>query len=203
MAGEWRSDPAGRHQYRWWDGTTWTGHVSDNGETSVDPPSASATVPDPAPAVAEDPTRSGVPAGQLVGWIGIIAAAVAVFLQWGSEDFFDKSRTGVAVPFQFLWDTTPASFDSFAVGWPVLAAVAATAGGFATRRRGLAVVGSAAVCVLALLYVNGVRAVRADDLYDIEGSILDNTGAGPWLCLAGGVAALVGSRAIPDRSPST
>lgn len=33
----WRPDPAGRHQYRYWDGTAWTDHVSDNGATAVDP----------------------------------------------------------------------------------------------------------------------------------------------------------------------
>lgn len=34
---DWHTDPTGRHQYRYWDGTTWTDHVSDNGQVSVDP----------------------------------------------------------------------------------------------------------------------------------------------------------------------
>jgi len=33
----WYSDPTGRHQYRYWDGTAWTHHVANNGEASVDP----------------------------------------------------------------------------------------------------------------------------------------------------------------------
>jgi hypothetical protein len=33
----WLADPSGRHQLRYWDGTRWTEHVSDNGVTSVDP----------------------------------------------------------------------------------------------------------------------------------------------------------------------
>lgn len=32
----WHPDPAGRHGLRWHDGTAWTNHVADNGETSTD-----------------------------------------------------------------------------------------------------------------------------------------------------------------------
>jgi len=32
----WHVDPSGRHQLRWHDGTEWTHHVSDEGETSTD-----------------------------------------------------------------------------------------------------------------------------------------------------------------------
>jgi hypothetical protein len=33
----WKPDPRGRHEYRYWDGTQWTDHVSDQGEVSQDP----------------------------------------------------------------------------------------------------------------------------------------------------------------------
>ncbi len=33
----WQPDPRGRHEYRYWDGTQWTDHVSDKGEVSQDP----------------------------------------------------------------------------------------------------------------------------------------------------------------------
>lgn len=33
----WHPDPAGRHDHRWWDGTTWTDHVSDAGTPGTDP----------------------------------------------------------------------------------------------------------------------------------------------------------------------
>jgi hypothetical protein len=33
----WHPDPAGRHQYRWWDGSTWTDRVADGGQDAVDP----------------------------------------------------------------------------------------------------------------------------------------------------------------------
>jgi len=36
-APDWHPDPAGRHQYRYWDGKSWTDHVSDNGQQAVDP----------------------------------------------------------------------------------------------------------------------------------------------------------------------
>lgn len=33
----WHPDPTGRHQLRYWDGQTWTAHVSDNGVAATDP----------------------------------------------------------------------------------------------------------------------------------------------------------------------
>lgn len=33
----WLPDPAQRHQYRWWDGQTWTANISDGGQTGHDP----------------------------------------------------------------------------------------------------------------------------------------------------------------------
>ena len=38
----WHPDPSGRHQLRYWDGTTWTDSVSDNGVAASDPPDAGA-----------------------------------------------------------------------------------------------------------------------------------------------------------------
>jgi hypothetical protein len=34
----WNPDPYGRHAFRYWDGGQWTEHVSDHGDTGVDPP---------------------------------------------------------------------------------------------------------------------------------------------------------------------
>lgn len=35
--GAWHPDPTTRHQFRWWNGTSWTEHVSDAGVTGSDP----------------------------------------------------------------------------------------------------------------------------------------------------------------------
>ncbi|MGZ4723096.1 MAG: DUF2510 domain-containing protein, partial [Ilumatobacteraceae bacterium] len=36
----WYADPAGRFELRYWDGTTWTEHVSRTGQQFTDPPVA-------------------------------------------------------------------------------------------------------------------------------------------------------------------
>jgi len=41
----WYPDPMGRHEYRWFDGTTWTDQVSSHGKTSVDPVTNTSPVP--------------------------------------------------------------------------------------------------------------------------------------------------------------
>ena len=52
----WAPDPLGRHQYRYWDGSQWTEHVSDDGLVGTDPPIAG---PTPA-ADRPDPGRGAV-----------------------------------------------------------------------------------------------------------------------------------------------
>jgi hypothetical protein len=34
----WHPDPSGRFDYRYWDGSDWTEHVSSNGVADIDPP---------------------------------------------------------------------------------------------------------------------------------------------------------------------
>ncbi|HUC36123.1 MAG TPA: DUF2510 domain-containing protein [Acidimicrobiales bacterium] len=36
----WQPDPSRRHEFRYWDGTRWTEHVSDAGQQATDPPVA-------------------------------------------------------------------------------------------------------------------------------------------------------------------
>jgi len=64
----WHPDPTARHELRWWDGTAWTDHVSDQGVAGVDPlvppaePTPAAATPQwGAPAAPIAPTPSGPP----------------------------------------------------------------------------------------------------------------------------------------------
>jgi Protein of unknown function (DUF2510)/Bacterial PH domain/Short C-terminal domain len=60
----WLPDPGGTHELRYWDGTAWTEHVSDAGQTAQDP--LSAPFPPPAAAFAPPPPPSApAPAGKL------------------------------------------------------------------------------------------------------------------------------------------
>ncbi len=57
----WNPDPAGRHEYRYWDGTSWTDDVSDNGVTATDPLAGAGGPPYPggtAPTAPFEPTQA-------------------------------------------------------------------------------------------------------------------------------------------------
>ena len=69
-APNWYPDPMGRHEYRWFDGTTWTDQVSSHGKQSVDPVAAPASVPTrdvSVDKVAKDVARAGIQAGAVQG----------------------------------------------------------------------------------------------------------------------------------------
>ena len=61
-AAGWHPDPTGRHEYRYWDGTDWTGDVSDHGTPAFDPigtapPAGAGPSPGDAPTTIDDATR--------------------------------------------------------------------------------------------------------------------------------------------------
>jgi hypothetical protein len=60
-AGQWADDPSGRHRFRWWDGSQWTGHVFD-GEVPPNRPPRAATGAD-APRRRREPSQAAVEAG--------------------------------------------------------------------------------------------------------------------------------------------
>jgi hypothetical protein len=116
----WHDDPIGAHQLRYWDGTRWTEHVSDNGVQSVAPLTPTPPVPAQTPPaqtppaqtlpaqtitpVGTSPTevgaqRSGGRPGKwiLVGLALAVAAAVAFVVVSNSSDDDTASGPGGAV----------------------------------------------------------------------------------------------------------
>jgi hypothetical protein len=65
----WMPDPSGAHELRYWNGATWTDHVSDQGTTGQD--RLTAAFPPPAPAFAPPPpphAAGAAPAGGRPSW---------------------------------------------------------------------------------------------------------------------------------------
>lgn len=129
--------------------------------------------------------------------LGLAALAlIAGFLPWAGNGLFEDSGEGstnaLGVTTQILWDTTPASLDGTPLIIPLVLLIAAiVVGVFVTAARWLTVAGSAGLVVLGLLYLNGLRALYADDLYSLPGSTLGSFGAGAWIATLAGAAALV------------
>ena len=85
MAAGWHPDPFGRHQLRYWDGKTWTAHVSNNGVAASDSPlpSPQQNVVAPAvvaPAVVAPSTAPDAPRKSKGKWILIGGLAVVVII---------------------------------------------------------------------------------------------------------------------------
>ena len=80
----WYPDPMGRHEYRWFDGTTWTDSVSSHGKQSIDPVAAQAKVPVrdvSTDKIAKDLAAAGVVAGQVAGGGHLMSEPVLVVNQ--------------------------------------------------------------------------------------------------------------------------
>jgi hypothetical protein len=84
-AADWYPDPAGRHEFRYWDGMTWTSNVSDRGQAAVDPveaPAAPSASPVPVPPAAPTPSAPA-PAGRGVKRLAILGAVVVLLAAAG------------------------------------------------------------------------------------------------------------------------
>lgn len=111
----WQPDPTGRNQFRWWDGASWTDHVSNNGAASVDPlqppaapqvqapvaaPVAPAAAPAPAPTMVNPAagapftaTATAGPAKSGPTWwkialpvLAVLAVGAVLFVVIGGDD---------------------------------------------------------------------------------------------------------------------
>ncbi len=75
VAAGWHSDPTGGHELRYWDGSSWTDHVSDQGAAATDPLSNDGPPPPP-PAPAPPPPPPPAPAAKTGGgWMDKMKAA--------------------------------------------------------------------------------------------------------------------------------
>jgi len=107
----WYSDPAQRHQFRYWDGSQWTAHVSTGGVTSVDPAGAGpvgqaaatgqpgsdlpATMAVPAATAAGGGTPGGTAPG---GFTPVDATPAAAGFPGGAQSGFPGAAAGGFVP---------------------------------------------------------------------------------------------------------
>ncbi len=74
VAAGWHTDPTGGHELRYWDGTAWTAHVSDQGAAATDP-LATDGPPPPPPSPAPPPPPPAPAAKSGGGWMDKMKAA--------------------------------------------------------------------------------------------------------------------------------
>jgi hypothetical protein len=208
---EWRIDPLGHFDYRWWDGRGWTDRVSSRGVRSIDPYTPAAAHPvireeapaDPAvvwdasllAAPPENTTLWPAPAAQARGhdtplpygrgWIGgLLALAGAIVMAVGVWlPATDLERTGPRVTF---YD----SGDGKVVFWLAIALVALSAIALlrAYPSKALALCGTA-LAVVALAVVIGDRVHPPSGF----GTTHVTFASGLDVCLLGCVMVIVGT----------
>jgi len=123
--GRWETDPSGRYELRWWDGTSWTEHVAQAGQPHVDP-LGTAPTPDPSPVRPPSSTdvelrRPGsraLPWGAGLGAVGVILAIIGNGMQ--SEDGSGSLAGGLLMGIG---------------GWLIIAAVITVIVGLVARSR--------------------------------------------------------------------
>jgi uncharacterized RDD family membrane protein YckC len=86
----WHPDPSGQHELRYWDGQTWTDHVSDGGQQATEP------IPPPPPGGVPAPQYGGLAQPSYVGgwdlssrgkrfgayFLDVLLAIITLFIGW-------------------------------------------------------------------------------------------------------------------------
>ncbi len=85
----WYTDPAHRHEYRYWDGANWTALVSDGGITASDSLEAP-PAPTPPPSAAPAPPRRR----RRVMWIALATALAALAIMGGYALYHAQNTVG-------------------------------------------------------------------------------------------------------------
>ena len=135
---DWYLDPAGRHECRYWDGSTWTSHVSDNGQLaheqlepahgnanpvplqratpSVVQPQAAQAVSSPATAVSQSPPVSSMTAPSAVTPASAAATAGRTLAGWDLNRWAQLGAlVAMAIGVLTAWATASNSFVSASV----------------------------------------------------------------------------------------
>lgn len=68
----WRNDPTGRHQFRWWTGTTWSSRVQTNGIQFDDPWMPATAATSVTPSLHPQATRGRVSVPEPIGFFDVI-----------------------------------------------------------------------------------------------------------------------------------
>jgi len=195
----WLSDPTGRFEYRYWDGSQWTENVSRAGQTASDPlgpppppagdPTApsGATVslpaftPPPVTPPAQAPATPWTTHVQLLVLGGVVALAVGSFLPWV------KASVGV-------FSATTNGTDGDGILTLILAGLIALLFLLVKPRRVAAIVTTvlAVVAAAIALYDTVNVSNKAHDLATSSSGVTASIGIGLILAAAASVVVLVG-----------
>ncbi len=193
--GQWRADPSGRHQYRWWDGTGWTDRVSDRGQRGVDPnidSTAERTAPKTKPAGTRRRrrVRFWLNPGGVVAVLGGAAGIVGTLVTMTTSTLGPVTETAT------YFDTDRGKFvfgiSIAIVAISVIGLLKPSPNGFLVL---LVLLGGIAVTTLAVFDRIDMQN-RVDDLAKTGGvgaALQVTFDAGLYVCIAGGVAAALGA----------
>jgi hypothetical protein len=186
----WLSDPTGRFEYRYWDGSSWTAHVSRAGQTTSDPlappppDQSTGAWPSSLPPIGAMPQPTTKPWTTHVAILviaGAIALAVGSFLPWV------KASAG-----PFTATTNGTSGDG--VLTLILAGLIVLLFAVVKPRRFAAIVTTVLAVIVALitLYDTGNISSRAHDLANGTSGVSASVGVGLILAAAAAFAILIG-----------
>jgi hypothetical protein len=204
--GQWRADPSGRHQYRWWDGAGWTERVSDRGQRGVDPLTDTAPAGVVTKEKREKAKRAGVGRRRRVrfwlnpgGVVAVLGGAAGIV---GTLITMTTSTLGPVSETATYFDTDRGKF---VFGISIAIVVVSVIGLLKPSPNGflvlLVVLGGIAVTTLAV-YDRIDMQNQVDELTRAGGvgAVLQVTfDAGLYVCIAGGVAAALGAVLAASR----
>ncbi|MCX6402104.1 MAG: AIM24 family protein [Propionibacteriales bacterium] len=119
-AAAWHPDPTGRHELRYWDGSQWTDHVSDQGVQSTSPVHAPA---DSGAATASDSSDSSA------GWVGSAEVEAEAGSDAGSAEPVQATQQFAEQPMETQYAPQSAADPQYAAQ-PVVEQYAAQPGGY-------------------------------------------------------------------------